>query len=328
VTGADLGGTQPAWPAEAVELWAACAAAAARRPELWRVPAPQGDELLRERLSAALDLDAERLTVVGSVRAAAVTYARRHRRVVLERPGWQGLTAALTGSRATLERAGVAELARTRPPAGTVLWLTSPHRNPDGHTLSAPLAGDLSGQVRAGARVVANEAYRWFGAGPRVPGADLVGSLHKLGGLGSRIGWVHSAGFFDEAVPELVGSTPSAVWQHAWGRFLAAGGLALLHAAVVAPALAAGAAFDAELGGQAVAGPHRLLRLPSGAGEADTVGRLAAAGWSVGPGSAFGAEFPSVRLSFLGVSAEQAAEFAAAVRGGLLEEVAHARPGA
>jgi DNA-binding transcriptional MocR family regulator len=375
---ADFGGGQPPWPAEAVELWAGCAAAAARRPQLWRVPAPRGDDLLREQLAAAFDLDPDLLTVVGSVRAAALTYARRHGRVVLERPGWRGLTAALAGSRARVERAGLAELAGADWPAGTVLWLTSPHRNPDGATLDAGLVSRLAGQVRGGRRLVLDEAYRWFGAGPRVPGADLVGSLHKLAGVGARLGWVHSADFFDEAVPELVGSTPSAVWQHAWGRFLAAGGLELLHRAVVTPALAASAAFTAGLrayapGTPAVAGPHRLLRLPpradmagadmagagvagagvagagvagadvaradvaradaagaggaradvagaeeagadvAGAEEAGALRRLAARGWTLGPGSAFDVDTPALRVSFVGVGTDAAAGLAAAL---------------
>ena len=327
--GADLGGTQPPWPAEAIDLWSGAAGAAARRIDLWRVPAPRGDDLLREQLAAALDLEPDRLTIVGSVRAAAVSYARRCARIVLERPGWQGLTAALADSGARVERAGTAELARAGGPAGTLLWLTSPHRNPDGHTLDVGLVEALAGQLKSGRRVVLNEAYRWFGAGPRVPGADLVGSLHKLGGVGSRIGWVHSADFFERAVPELVGCTPSAVWQHAWGRFLAHGGLHLLHAAVVAPALAAGDAFDAAAGLVSMAAPHRLLRLPAGTREAEAVRRLAAEGWSVGPGSAFDAEVPSIRVSFLGVEPEQAVAFAAALdAAGLLEEaVAHGGAG-
>jgi DNA-binding transcriptional MocR family regulator len=334
--GADFGGGQPPWPAEAVQLWAGCAAAAARRTELWRVPAPRGDELLRAQLAAALDLDPDRLTVVGSVRAAAVTYARRHARVVLERPGWRGLTAALAGSQARLQRADLDEIADADWPAGTVLWLTSPHRNPDGATLTAGLVSRLAGQVRRGRRLVLDEAYRWFGAGPRVPGADLVGSLHKLGGLGARLGWVYSADFFDEAVPELVGSTPSAVWQHAWGRFLAAGGLELLGAAVVTPALAASAAFTAGLRGYApvavaAPGPHRLLQLPPGADEAGALRRLAARGWTLGPGAAFDTAAPALRVSFVGVAAAAAAGFAAALaEPGLLggEVTADVRAGA
>ncbi|HVQ96287.1 MAG TPA: aminotransferase class I/II-fold pyridoxal phosphate-dependent enzyme [Mycobacteriales bacterium] len=316
--GADFGGGQPPWPVDAVELWAGCAAAAARRAELWRVPAPRGDDLLREQLGAVLELDPDLLTVVGSVRAAAVTYARRHGQLVLERPGWRGLTAALADSRARVRRAGLDEIAGADWPAGTVLWLTSPHRNPDGATLDADLVTRLAGQVRRGRRVVLDEAYRWFGAGPRVPGADLVGSLHKLAGMGARLGWVHSADFFGEAVPELVGSTPSAVWQHAWGRFLAAGGLELLRAAVVTPALAASAAFSAGLpagepDATAVPGPHRLLRLPPGADEPGALRRLGVRGWTLGPGSAFDADVPALRVSFVGVTADAAAELAAAL---------------
>jgi DNA-binding transcriptional MocR family regulator len=332
--GADLGGAQPRWPEEAVELWAGCAAAAARRVDLWRVPAPRGEDLLREQLGTALDLDPGRLTVVGSVRAAAVTYARRHGRIVLERPGWRGLTAALAGSRARVHRAGTEALAGADWPAGSVLWLTSPHRNPDGGTLDSGLVAGLAAQLRAGLRVVLDEAYGWFGAGPRVPGADLVGSLHKLGGVGTRIGWVHSADFFAGAVPELVGSTPSPVWQQAWGRFLAAGGLELLRAAVVTPALAAAAGFTAALraydpAAVAVPGPHRLIRLPSGVTEPEALRRLAAGGWSVGPGAAFDVGFPALRASFLGVDPESAARFAAALAGcGLIDREGVARVGA
>jgi DNA-binding transcriptional MocR family regulator len=82
----DLSGRPPDWPAEVVDLWADCVQRAVRRPNLWREPAPRGDELLRQMLGEHLGLDPEHLTITASLRAAVLTYARYHDRVLLERP--------------------------------------------------------------------------------------------------------------------------------------------------------------------------------------------------------------------------------------------------
>jgi DNA-binding transcriptional MocR family regulator len=297
-----------------------------RRTDLWRVPAPQGDEVLREGLAARLGLDPDRLTITASVRAAAVSYARRYADVLVERPGYPGVPAALADSRARVRFASWAELANGGWPVPSVLWLTSPHRNPDGACLDAGLHAGLRRQVLDGHRVVVNSAYCWFGQGPAaLEGADLVGSLHKLAGVSARIGWVHSEDYFAAAVPELLGGTPSRVWQNAWGRFLARGGLELLAAGLVSRSRAAAGAFTArmrELAGPdfpQVDGPHQLLELAAGIGEDTALRRLAGLGYAVAAGAAFGGPRPAVRVSFLGVDAEQATRFADAASGaGLL----------
>jgi DNA-binding transcriptional MocR family regulator len=310
----DLSGTFPRWSTETVSLWESCAREAARDDRLWRFPAPQGDDLLRERLGQALGLDPAHLTITVSIRAAALTYARTSPGIVVERPTFPGVVQVLRSSPAEVVMRNWDVLLSERPPGRPLLWLTSPFRNPDGATLTVGDHAMLRARIEAGQHVVINAAYLWYAPEtPGVPGADLIGSLHKLGGIGTRLGWVHSATYFTEAVPELLGATPSPVWQRMWGLFLERDGAALLRQDVVEPALASSAAFrDALPWKTGGTGPHGLLTLAPGIAEGRALRELEDAGFRVCAGGDFFCSRPSVRIAFLGVSPAGAERFAAA----------------
>jgi DNA-binding transcriptional MocR family regulator len=293
-------------------------------PELWRVPAPQGDEVLRGELGRLLAMDPESLTITASLRAAALTYARQASHIVLERPTFLGAWEVLRAGQARVEQRTWEEILAGSMPAGATVWVTSPARNPDGRTLTAAETTRLAELLDSGHPLVVNETYRWFGpAAARVPGADAVGTLHKLVGVGSRIGWVASPTYFDSAFPEMLGTTPSRVWQRAWGLFLLRGGFELLQSAVIDPCLAAAGAFRAQLGELGYAakfdGPNALLPLAEGTAEDEALAAWRRDGYLVTAGRYFRCAEPAARVTFLGVAAPDAAAFArAAAASGLL----------
>lgn len=311
----DLSGTFPRWSNQAQSLWESCARQAARDDRLWRFPAPQGDDLLRDRLGQVIGLDPASLTITVSVRAAALTYARTSAAIVVERPTFPGVVQVLRSSAAEVTLRDWGALLSERSAARPLLWLTSPFRNPDGAILTAADRAALLERTEAGQPVVINAAYLWYAPRtPGVPGADLIGSLHKLGGIGTRLGWVHSATYFTEAVPELLGATPSPVWQRTWGLFLERDGAALLRRDIVEPALASSAAFGNALPWKAgITGPHGLLTLVPGVAEEQAVRKIEQAGFRVCAGGDFHCPRPSVRVAFLGVAPAEAECFAATV---------------
>jgi DNA-binding transcriptional MocR family regulator len=319
----DLSGAQPPWPAEAHRLWRDCVARAVYQEDLWLTPAPFGEDLLREQLGRVLGLDPAVLTITASVRAAALTYGRCDPFIALERPTFPGVVRALRDSRARVELRPWAELLTGDLPAGATIWVTTPCRNPDGASLAAAGWTALRGRLAAGHRVVVNAAYGWYATGlanaPAAPGADIIGSLHKLGGHGARLGWVCSRDYAERAVPELLGTTPPRVWQHAWGEFLRADGLILLAGQCVAPALGAAAAFRDRLASEhgrrppSFSGPQLLLPLADGSTEQEALDQLGSQGFRLCGAEAFFADVPALRASFLGVGQEEAARFADAV---------------
>ncbi len=315
----DLSGAQPPWPDDATALLSGCADEAIRSPDLWRVPAPRGDEVLRTELGRLLELDAELLTITASVRAAALTYARQAAHLVVERPTFTGSLEVLRSGPATVQLRSWEEIGERPLPAGATLWLTSPARNPDGRTLDRAECAQLSALRGLGHPIVVNETYRLFRLdAPRVAGADYVGSLHKLIGVGSRIGWVHSPSYFANAYPEMLGTTPSRVWQRAWGLFLRRGGFEQAHAAVIAPCRQAAQSFSARLtnlNGLSADfdGPNALLPLADGVSEEDALAHLRQQGYLVSAGQHFLCREAAVRATFLGVPPEAATAFAETV---------------
>jgi DNA-binding transcriptional MocR family regulator len=194
-----------------------------------------------------------------------------------------------------------ADLPDTSP--DTAIWLTSPFRNPDGRSLSDSERATLARLAAAGRRVIVNGAYRWFGEHRGVPGADHLGSLHKIAGHGARLGWVISPDFFDRATAELIGTPPSPVWQRSWGLFLRRGGLDLLIEETAAPALSAAAAFHERLSVPASGAPHVLLTLRAGISEESALAYLADRCFRLNPGADFFGAAPAVRASFAGADA-------------------------
>ncbi|MEW2625550.1 hypothetical protein [Streptomyces sp. NPDC048106] len=333
----DLSGSPAPWPDEATRLWADRVAQAARQADLWTVPAPRGDEVLREALADQLGLSAEQLTITASLRATALTYARRFGHVVLERPTYPGVLPVLAGAGATVTRASWDELlkgAAGGEPGDTVLWLTSPGRNPDGRTLTDQDRRRVAELAAEGYRVVVNETYAWFCGHAGTPaGADSAGTLHKLRGVGARLGWMAGPGCFEEAFPELLGTPPSPVWQRAWGLFLQGGGLDLLRAGLLAEVDDAKAAFRDRLASAhgiafpAFDGPNALIPLaPEAAGappesgppateqlEEDALAAFREEGFEVVAARHFDAAQPALRATFFGVGAAEAIRFADAV---------------
>lgn len=309
----DLSGAGPTWPADARRIWRDCLARATDAASAWTSLDYRGDPLLREAIGRRHGVPPEHVTITAGVRAAALTYARREPLILLERPGFDGVAYALSG--ATVERRTWAQLLDTEPPSGAAIWLTSPGRNPDGASLSTRDRERLADWSARGHRIVVNAAYAWFTPGvPAVPGADLLGSVHKVAGRGARLGWVCGERFFDDALPEIAGTTPPAAWQRAWGLFCVEGGLDRLATAAVEGTSAALAAFDAELrelSGHDVPradGPNRLLPLAEGVDDTTALATLAERGFALTSGVHFGAT--GLRATFVDVVPEEAAAFA------------------
>ncbi len=315
----DLSGTPDPWPAEAMALWAECASLAAGANELWTVPAPSGDHVLREVIANLLGFASDHITIVSSLRAAALTYARRYRRIFLERPSYPGVLPAFSGGAARLRMLPWDDIfggALPGDPSRTVLWVTSPCRNPDGISLTAANEVALRQRVAAGYRVVVNATYAWFSDRKAPEGVDVTGSLHKLRGVGARIGWVAGPHFFSEAVPELVGTTPSPVWQRAWGLFLRDGGMSVLRESYLARVATAAATFRDHLTATyglafpAFDGPSALIPLQDGVSEDAALAELERRGFRLVAGRHFHTTYPALRVTFFGVTPDAAARFA------------------
>jgi DNA-binding transcriptional MocR family regulator len=307
----DLSGGSPRWPAAARARWQDCL----RRSASWSDLDYRGDPLLREAIGRRYGMPPEHVTITAGVRAAALTYARREPLILLERPGFDGVGFALSGG--PVRRCSWAELLGSQPPPGAALWLTSPGRNPDGASLSTWDCERLAGWRERGHRIVIDTAHAWFTPDPAgVAGADLLGSLHKLAGRGARLGWVCSERYFDDALPELAGTTPPAAWQRAWGRFWAEGGVDLLAGAVAGDTAAALAAFHDELRARRghdiphADGPNRLLPLAPGVDEATALAALARRGFVLTAGHHFDPPEPGLRATFTAVTPDQAAALA------------------
>ncbi len=313
----DFSGAQPAWPREALELWAACVHDAAREEHLWRVPAPGGDEELRSWLGHHFTTEPAGITIVAGARAAALTYGRIAERLLVEAPTYLGLLPFLGAYGRRVEHFAW-ERIPVPVPERTVLLVTSPARNPDGATLTGDHRARLRTLVSAGGRVVVNGTYCWFRPdAATAEGADLLVSFHKLAGVGARLGFVRSEAYFSDAVPEIAGAAPPPIWQRAWARFLARDGHEHLLRVNVRQVIDSRDAFLWTIGELAPAlrpgavdGPNLLFSLPDGADEQEAVTKLETDGFRVSAGSAFAAPHPSLRLTFTGTTPDQAANLA------------------
>lgn len=331
----DLTGGSRLWPEPELGAWrrAAVRALGELDPSL-RVPAV-GDPLLRELLSTVLEVPADRILVTAGVRAAAGPLMVRCPQVVVERPTFTAVPAALRA-------AGIA--VRSRPwedlfdgiEPGTGIWFTSPGRNPDGRDLPPEIAAAAGEAAERGARVVCNTAYRWFGRTPSLADSVLqAGTLHKLAGRGASLGWVVAAppeeggGTVAELAGPLSLIAPPWHWQRTWAHFLAADGLELLRGrhgrlgaareAFLSALLRHRPELSRSLGpaGAGGSGPNVLVPVPPP--EEEAVGALAEAGVRVSPGAAFDAGTSSIRVCLFGLTQRESAEageiIARAVRG-------------
>jgi DNA-binding transcriptional MocR family regulator len=311
----DLTGPPPRWSATTLAHWQESIFQASTDPLVWIQRPPRGDEGLREVLGQALGLDPAGLTITSGVRAAALSYGRVRRPIIVERPTFGGVVNALscTGTRPEL-LPWTQMLSGEHPNA--LLWLTSPSRNPDGATLCEQDRSALARHVQQGGRAVVNDAYRWYGAEPPpVDGVELVGTLHKLIGMNTRLGWVHSVQFPVEAQPDLAAVAPPTVWQRAWAHFIATGALRALADSTNRATAEALAAYQEQIATRAdtpppeTTGPHVLIPLAPDVTEAEGVTHLAARGWRVLEGRHFHVSRPALRACLRDLPPEHAAAF-------------------
>lgn len=322
----DLTGRIPGWSAAARRHWIACLRRVDGR--LWSdYPPPLGHPPLRAALARQLGAQPDDVVVVTGIRPALQLQAREHGTVVLERPTFQGVVAAVRAVGAPVVRAewGAPLLGALRScGVGRALGVvTSPWRNPDGRTIGESFAAGLAAAVELGQTVVVNETYRFAASaagepeGPAVPGAVYVGSLSKVAGGGARVGWVRGA----DAVSSLGGTGPlwahpPLAWQQAWADFLDEGGLCeLAQEFHHRPALSAAAFLRAVPPPVrcAVVGQGAFLLLKLRVDEDTALTRLATSGVLAGPGRDFETGYHAVRLAFTRVSPAAAIRAAAAV---------------
>ena len=318
----DLTGPWPVPGPECRQLWLAATERAMAEDPAWMTAFPAGDEQVREQLAGPLGMPADRLVLTNGIRAGAAALARTARRVLIEAPTFAGVPPVFASAGCEVRFAPWEELvAEQRRWSADLVWLTSPGRNPDGR--DAPPA--LLAELVAGGTVAVNEVYRWYADPvPVPPGCVLVGSTSKLAGGGTRIGWLAypegaggpgGSGPVDVAPGERA-TAPGHLLQRTWAHFLAADGLAALDRSMVRPVGRAAAAYRGAAGLPAGPGavPFLMLGAARGVDEATLVAGFERHGLRVGPGAAFHAADPSVRICFTLLSEADAAEAGARTR--------------
>ncbi|WP_433493629.1 aminotransferase class I/II-fold pyridoxal phosphate-dependent enzyme [Micromonospora sp. CA-248089] len=305
----DLTGSFRLWPAPELNVWRGAMARAVRDVDPTLRPQLGGDPFLREQLAAELSVDMDQVAITSGVRAAAPILCRWSRRVVLERPTFLGVQRMLEMNNIPVTTTPWARFRDFTPDRHITFWVTGPCRNPDGDTPDERLLDTLNSFRSAGAQVVCNTSYRWFAPPQPMPeGFVTVGSLHKLAGPGSGLGWVvgHTA-HAEETLRHLSIIAPPLHWQRAWGYFLKVGGLGLLTRRlrdIASLRTLIGDALGLPEGPRH--GPNMLL--PVRMREEQAVATLARRGVRVSPGSAFAASRDSIRIS-LGSLERSRAEF-------------------
>ncbi|MFC0039927.1 hypothetical protein [Actinomadura rayongensis] len=306
----DLTGPIAPWPADARRLFEKCLHEALDSPRAWLTPPRTGLPRLREALAAHLRLPYDGLSVTGGIREQASALFRASEAVVIERPAFRDVPRlAYEHVRDVALMAPEDILSLDGDLTGTLVWVTSPARNPDGFTLTDNQAATLTGIGRRCARLVVNQAYHWAAPqAPRPDGATLLGSLHKLAGGGGQLGWRFSPEGAGRERPSRGG--PPRAWQDAWAGFVERGGLDALAGPGLRAASRRCAAFartfvpppgvEIRFGGD---GPSLLLVFaPDGPSEESVVDAFAAAGLTVSPGASFYCTRTAVRLSFTAVT--------------------------
>lgn len=308
----NLTGTLRPWPTASDRSWRDCLDAALSFTDVWRTPPRLGLPRLRAALAGHLGLAPERLLITQGVRSAVSGLLCGIRRVLVERP-----TFAAIPRLAEHEGKDLGVLP-TRPldlsgafRSDTLIWMTSPARNPDGWSLDRPATVLLEqvGGRPGGPRIVVNQAYHWLAPrAPRPTCATLVGSLHKAAGGGVSLGWLAPPDG-DPLLDRPFTGGPPRPWQLAWALFIEEGGLDRLAAQTLQPAQQRCVEFMQRLAGAGVVSDHAdptgglsaLLPLPPGLSEPHAVAVLEHSGVAVSPGAAFLAESPSIRVCFTAV---------------------------
>lgn len=223
----DLTGPSGGWTAETRAMWQRCLGQAfvTATGAVWETLPRSGLPELREAFGRKFAADPAHLRITSGIRSEVATLMAGARRIVVEQPGFTSirLLAGQLGYEvvpATWEQLLDGDLLTP----DSVMWLTSPARNPDGRTLTTEEAERLDGLSASCRRLVLNMAYYWASPDAPVPtSATRVGSLHKIAGGGCAVGWVVDPG--REPVHRPAGGGPPTAWQLAWAAFVAEGGL-------------------------------------------------------------------------------------------------------
>ena len=302
----DLSGPPVELPREIVRHFSECLIAAARSGDIDRPAPPLGVDALRVELGRALDDNPDEIAVTAGVRSAIPVFGSRLAATLVEVPTFEGVPLLLRHLGGSVRRGPWDEVLSS----SEAIWITTPGRNPDGAALTG---GERSALDASPSRfVVVNETYRWCVPGGRPFEREVayVGSLGKAAGPGLPFGWIRGP-----VVPKLPDqayrfSSPPAVVQSAWARFLEQGGLEgivrQMRASASAKAAFAAAAGDALVERRSGPGLSLLAHLGAGADESAVARRLREHDVVVNEGADFGAAEPSLRLCFIGVDEEAA----------------------
>ncbi|MEV4556242.1 hypothetical protein AB0K51_04495 [Kitasatospora sp. NPDC049285] len=289
------------------EEWRECLSRAIDAPRARDTAPRTGVPELREALADHLDLPVADLAVTSGIRGQVAPLVAGAAALVVERPTFLSVPRLAARHVPVLALTWEEILADDgRYPDGSVVWITSPARNPDGRTLTAAEAARLD-ELADRHRVVVNQAYHWCAPdAPRPVRAHLVGSLHKVAGGGCAVGWQVTPG--GRGLDRPGGGGPPTAWQYAWADLITATGLAepvrtcLLEPAERCRRVAERVRPPAGVELRHGSGPSLSLLLAAGTSEERAHAALAAEGLLTGPGEAFGWDRPALRLSFTGAS--------------------------
>lgn len=299
----DLSGRQPVWPETARGLLQSCQSIAINDRDVWQTPPQFGDLLLRQMLALTLEDDPANIIVTTGVRAAAFILAHANVHVFHESPGYSDVVFALKAAGASVELFNWAQVnSLPLQDKRSIIWITSPCRNPDGISLPPTIFAQLSNLTEHNCTVLINETYRWYSTPQQiVPNAVYVGSFSKVASGGIRVGWIRGTGIALRIFRRHY-ALPPMLWQRTWAYFLQKGGHELLLDHMVRQTEAAQQAFLATAGKDIpqwnnVKGPSILYYLPS-LDEDAAVRDCLAQGLVVLPGRNFLTAKPAIRLCF------------------------------
>jgi DNA-binding transcriptional MocR family regulator len=271
---------------------------------------PLGVDALRTALAAEFGCAAESVAITCGTRSALPSLVPFMPAVVFERPSFEDLPFLAQSLGCNVTRVTWDELASV---GGKELWITHPSRNPDGANLRPDLADWIAERVSL---TVINETYRWSSDSSSIQIAGrlaAVGSLAKIWGPSSRIGWIRGTVVPELPVPLIRTASPPAVHQIAWAQFLREDGLVPL-IAEAQRTIESRRHFVEQVGAYVTCpepdGPSVLVRLPLGLSDDAALERLLLTGIKATAGRHFGADPATLRLTFTGISLTEATRVA------------------